>query len=97
MAADDIAARELHALQDEVSAAERERQAAQPSPTTPSFGSGEASEDGQHELWDQLRDLISEITNSFEEAEKTISTHPTQSIVGALLVGILIGRLLGRR
>jgi hypothetical protein len=29
-------------------------------------------------------------------AEKGIEAHPAQSVVGALLVGILIGRLLGR-
>jgi hypothetical protein len=29
-------------------------------------------------------------------AEKGIAAHPAQSVVGALLVGILIGRLLGR-
>ena len=33
----------------------------------------------------------------YGEAEKGISAHPTQSVAGALLVGILIGRLLGRR
>ena len=48
------------------------------------------------ELRDQLRQLTSEVTSFFDEAEKSISAHPTQSVVGALLVGILIGRLLGR-
>jgi len=43
-----------------------------------------------------LRELTSEATRFFDEAEKGISAHPTQSVVGALLVGILIGRLLGR-
>ena len=42
-------------------------------------------------------DLPGEVTGFFEEAEKSIATHPAQSVVGGLLVGILIGRLLGRR
>ena len=44
-----------------------------------------------------LRDLVNEATAFLEEAERTVSAHPAQSVVGALLVGILIGRLLGRR
>jgi ElaB/YqjD/DUF883 family membrane-anchored ribosome-binding protein len=37
------------------------------------------------------------ITEFVEEAEQNVSEHPTASVVGALVVGILIGRLLGRR
>jgi ElaB/YqjD/DUF883 family membrane-anchored ribosome-binding protein len=48
-------------------------------------------------LRDQLGQFANELTNLFAEAEKGLSAHPTQSVVGALLVGILIGRLLGRR
>ena len=40
---------------------------------------------------------MDEIKNFFAETEKNISAHPGQSVIGALLVGILIGRLLGRR
>jgi ElaB/YqjD/DUF883 family membrane-anchored ribosome-binding protein len=39
---------------------------------------------------------MKEATSFFDEAEKNIAAHPTESVVGALLVGILIGRLLGR-
>lgn len=49
------------------------------------------------ELQDQLRQFANELKGLFDEAERGISEHPTQSVVGALLVGILIGRLLGRR
>ncbi len=55
----------------------------------------ETAEEG--ELRDQLRELVNEATAFFEEAEKNIAAHPTESVVGALLVGVLIGRLLGRR
>lgn len=97
MNADVVASSELKSLQDELSATEQERSAAAPL-TTPRPGSGDPrEEESQREVWDQLRDLAGEVTNFFEEAEKSISTHPAQSIVSALLVGIFIGRLLGRR
>jgi hypothetical protein len=99
--ADVIASRELKSLQDELLTAQRERMAAPQAPATATVvpGPAEPPEDtpSERELREQLRELVSEVTNFFEEAEKSISAHPTQSVVGALLVGILIGRLLGRR
>jgi ElaB/YqjD/DUF883 family membrane-anchored ribosome-binding protein len=44
-----------------------------------------------------MRQFVHELTDLFGKAEKGISAHPTQSVAAALLVGILIGRLLGRR
>ena len=38
-----------------------------------------------------------QVTDPFEEAEKNIAAHPVQSVLSTLVVGILIGRLLGRR
>ncbi len=84
MAADVVVARELKSLQEELSVL--------PIPAEPVTETPE-----ERELRDQLRELANEVTNYFGEAEKTISAHPTESVVGALLVGILIGRLLGRR
>ena len=96
---DAIASRELKSLQEELLAAQRERMAAPQAPATMAPGPAEPPEDSpsERELREQLRELVSEVTTFFEEAEKSISAHPTQSVVGALLVGILIGRLLGRR
>ena len=98
MVTDILLSRELKSLQDEVSAAQRERLAAPAAPPTMPPSPPEPPKEGtdERELGDQLRELTSEVTNFFEEAEKSISAHPTQSVVGALLVGILIGRLLGR-
>ena len=98
MSADVIVSRELKSLQDELSASQKERTtasaaappAASPAPAQPAA----ALEDP--ELRDQLRELANEVTRFFGEAEKTISAHPAQSVAGALLVGILIGRLTGR-
>jgi len=99
MTADVVVSRELRSLQDEVSAAQRERLAApatQPlPPSSPAEPVHESAED--HELREHLRELTNEVTSFFQDPEKSISAHPTQSVVSALLVGILIGRLLGRR
>jgi len=99
---DAIASRELKSLQEEMLATQRERRAAPAAPAAPAAmapGLAEPPEgsSGERELREQLRELVSEATTFFEEAEQSISAHPTQSVVGALLVGILIGRLLGRR
>lgn len=102
MTADALVSRELRSLQDELLISQKERAtpaaavaaqsaAVSPSPTQP------AATVEDPELRDQLHDLASEVTSFFGEAEKTISAHPAQSVAGALLVGILIGRLIGRR
>ena len=99
MATDVVVSRELKALQDELSAAQRERSAASAVPhTAPASAAEPITESaGGRELRDQLRELVDEVTSFYGEAEKNISAHPTQSVIGAMLVGILIGRLLGRR
>ena len=102
MAEDAIVSRELKSLQEELSDSQRERAAASGHASAPLTahaelpkGSKETPE--EKELRDQLQELMDEIKNFFAETEKNISAHPGQSVIGALLVGILIGRLLGRR
>ena len=103
MATDAVVSRELKSLQEELSTSQRERVSPIPSPAAAASGTTatpppppiEAAE--ERELREQLRELVNEVTTFFEEAEKNIAAHPTQSVVGALLVGVLIGRLLGRR
>ena len=69
-----------------------------PPPTMPPSAAEQVKESpDERELRDQLRGLANEVTKFFDEAEKSISAHPTESVIGAMLVGILIGRLLGRR
>jgi ElaB/YqjD/DUF883 family membrane-anchored ribosome-binding protein len=100
MPGDVVLSRELKSLQEEVSASQKERAAASAAATSaapPSAAEPIEETPEARELRDQLRELASEVTSFFEDAEKSISAHPTQSVVGALLVGILIGRLLGRR
>jgi ElaB/YqjD/DUF883 family membrane-anchored ribosome-binding protein len=54
-------------------------------------------ESGQRAGDCEFREFLDEATKFFDEAEKNVSAHPAASMVGALVVGILIGRLLGRR
>lgn len=98
MAADAVVSRELKSLREEVSAAQRDRLVATVQPATLSISAEPAPDSPEErELREQLHELANEVTSFFDEAEKSISAHPTESVVGALLVGILIGRLLGRR
>ena len=99
MAADVVVSRELRSLQDELSVAQRERSAASALPPAAPLSAAEPIRESadERELADELRELAGEVTSFFEDVEKNISTHPTQSVIGAMLVGILIGRLLGRR
>jgi ElaB/YqjD/DUF883 family membrane-anchored ribosome-binding protein len=103
MAADSALASELAALKEELAALHRERRArpadqanagrdAQRRSDAPQAAAGEP-----HHLHGELRDLVKMVTECIEEAETNIKAHPTATVVGTLLVGILIGRLLGRR
>ena len=101
MAADVLVSRELKSLQDELAAGKMDR-ATRSDAASPAIGSTVSAEAPQkpleeEEVQDYLRQLADEITELFGKAETSISAHPTQSVAGALLVGILIGRLLGRR
>jgi len=101
MATDAVVARELKALQEELSIPQRGASpAASPAPPADAPAAAAVSPQEtaeEREAREYLRELASEATRFFEEAEKNIAMHPTQSVVGALLVGILIGSLLGRR
>jgi ElaB/YqjD/DUF883 family membrane-anchored ribosome-binding protein len=100
MATDVLVSRELKSLQDELASSKKDRSASASQPTaaapaSPPEASSIPREDD--ELQGYLRQLADEATELFGEAEKSISAHPAQSVAGALVLGILIGRLLGRR
>src|SRR5271167_551883 len=108
MAADPVLSRELRSLQDEIAASQRARASSPPDHPTLSDAKGrvdaasvpvsqptETAE--EEELRGQFREFLDEATEFFAEAEKNVSEHPAASMVGALVVGMLIGRLLGRR
>jgi ElaB/YqjD/DUF883 family membrane-anchored ribosome-binding protein len=56
----------------------------------------EAEESAADNLMDQMRTLAQEISAFAEETEKGVVNHPLTSVLGALVVGILIGRLFHR-
>lgn len=91
MAADAILSQELNSLKEEISASKRESPAASP-PGAPPESAAEAGQDRE-----QLRQFVDELSKLVEEGGKNIAAHPVASLAGALVVGILIGRLLGRR
>ena len=100
MTANSIVSRELESLRDELAQAQQVRRASGPAPKpTAHSPAPEPIQESPHlqELHDQLRDLANEVADFFDEAEKNIAAHPAQSVIGALLVGILIGRLLSSR
>ena len=47
-------------------------------------------------LGEEIGDLMNELTEFFEDAEKNIVAHPAATAIGALAVGLIIGRLLQR-
>ncbi len=70
-------------------------------PSRPAGKSGaakteEAIEAGAATLTEQLRGLASEIADLTEETEKGVVAHPLTSVLAALVLGIVIGRVLPR-
>jgi ElaB/YqjD/DUF883 family membrane-anchored ribosome-binding protein len=47
-------------------------------------------------LMDQMRTLAQEISDFAEDTEKGVINHPLTSVLGALVLGVLIGRLFHR-
>jgi tRNA U34 5-carboxymethylaminomethyl modifying GTPase MnmE/TrmE len=55
-----------------------------------------AAESVTDNLMEQMRTLAQEISAFTEETEKGVVNHPLASVLGALVLGILIGRLFHR-
>jgi ElaB/YqjD/DUF883 family membrane-anchored ribosome-binding protein len=99
MATDVVLSNELKSLQDELAATRRERSAmATPPPAVEAASPQPVAESAdESELRDLLAQFIDEAGTFIGDAEKTIAANPARSVLGALVVGIVIGRLLGRR
>jgi hypothetical protein len=100
MAADSVLARELAALREELSASLAQAPATDVPPrgAKPAEPAPAADQPGEESpIAEQLHDLVAAIKEFAEEAEQNLAEHPTATVVGALLLGIVIGRLLGRR
>jgi ElaB/YqjD/DUF883 family membrane-anchored ribosome-binding protein len=99
---DAVLSGELKSLQEEISASRQKRPS---TPVVQTSADGEAAArvdqspgtaEGEQQR-SQLQDLVEAIKGFVEGAEKNIAAHPAANAVGAMIVGILIGRLLGRR
>ena len=50
----------------------------------------------EHGLHGEVLEFIKLIAAYVEEAKGSVAAHPSGSVLGAMVIGILIGRLLGR-
>jgi tRNA U34 5-carboxymethylaminomethyl modifying GTPase MnmE/TrmE len=56
----------------------------------------DSAESAADSLVDQMRTLAQEIAAFAEETEKGVVSHPLASVLGALVLGMLIGRVFHR-
>jgi ElaB/YqjD/DUF883 family membrane-anchored ribosome-binding protein len=84
---------EVEALRREIAAIRTEQAAAKADEKTEAEP---AAEEPGTSFTDQLRTLASEISAFAEDTEKGVVSHPLTSVLGALVLGILIGRVLPR-
>jgi hypothetical protein len=102
MVADSEVSREPQSLQEERTAAQRERPSSPADPvsinaeTGPQTNQPEDTADEQ-QLHGTVGNLFEAITEFFAQTEKSVSAHPAAHVIGGIVVGILIGRLVGRR
>lgn len=82
---------ELHEL-----ATELARPAGPRRETDPPTASGDRP-DRALEIEQLVRELQSKLSEAAEEAEQLVAAHPLAAMASALLLGIVIGRMMGRR
>ena len=80
---------EIEALRREIAALRGERK----TKIEPEENTAESAVDN---LMDQMRTLAQEISAFAEDTGKGVVNHPLTSVLGALVLGILIGRLFHR-
>jgi hypothetical protein len=85
---------EIEALRHEIAALRAEQMSAARSGDTDKADTAVGS-DGAN-VTDQLRTLAEEISAVSEEMQKGVIKHPLPSVLGALILGFLIGRVLPR-
>jgi len=80
---------EIEALRREIAGLRAERK-------TKIDAAEDAAEGAADNLMEQMRSLAQEISAFAEETEKGVVNHPLTSVLGALVLGVLIGRLFHR-
>jgi hypothetical protein len=112
MASKSLTLEELRSLREELSSARRARRPTDaPSPATAeplaedrnpaaTGPAAPAAPDGavDHEIpRDEISELMSEAARFLEERESDMGAHPVAIAIGGIVVGLIIGRMLGRR
>jgi hypothetical protein len=99
---DSLLLHELKSLREELSSSHNERLSR--AANRASAGDEVAGSPGQpidaieeRGLHGELRELVDAVEAFVQDAEKNAAAHPAATAVGAMVVGVLIGRLLGRR
>jgi len=89
---------EIEALRREVAAmrAERDEQEQAAADKTAEPAAEFAAASGAANFTEQMRTLAREVSAFAEEAEEGVANHPLTSVLGALILGILIGRTFHR-
>jgi ElaB/YqjD/DUF883 family membrane-anchored ribosome-binding protein len=96
VAADAALTHELESLYQKVAGLHQKRRsqpAARPSAKKPDRLLKTAEEHGLHK---EILQFVKLIADYVEEAKGNVLSHPSASVLGVMVVGILIGRLLGR-
>jgi ElaB/YqjD/DUF883 family membrane-anchored ribosome-binding protein len=88
---------EATSLHEEATRSCRDRRAPNEDRSSPNVGAGQKQEtSAQQKLQDELNEFAKVVTEFVADAEKNLSQHPAATVFGSLLIGILIGRLIGR-
>ena len=79
-------------------ASELARPAAQPRTTGAANASGDqANAEAALDVEKLLRELQSKLSEAADDVEHVVRVHPLAAVASALLLGIVIGRIMGRR
>ena len=81
-------------LQSEIEALRREIAALRDDAKSSTGKAKDVLDAGAATLSEQLRGLVNEIGGFTEQTEKGVAAHPLTSVLGALVLGFLIGRVL---
>jgi ElaB/YqjD/DUF883 family membrane-anchored ribosome-binding protein len=94
--ADSILTHELESLHQKLAGLNRKRRSQPTDRPAPKRADRPEKTAEEHGLHKEILEFINLIANYVEEAKGNVSAHPSASVLGAMVVGILIGRLLGR-
>jgi ElaB/YqjD/DUF883 family membrane-anchored ribosome-binding protein len=97
MTADAILAHELESLHQKLAGLHRKRRSQPADLAAVKKAERPEKTAEEHTLQQEILEFIKLLANYVEEAKENVSAHPSASALGAMVVGILIGRLLGRR